>query len=376
VAQSKKVEIHQAQIGRDFTVRMGNEREDDDFELGRTDAVRFDQLDTARIADLWRRITGREPTMADVSSVQDRLQSGRLIWQDGKDGKYFATHLGVLLLYPEPTATFPQARISAEAYLQRHEQEPLPTTPNDFIETREPLQDAIESVVGFIRRNTKSSFRIEGLDRVQITEYPEEAVREALVNAVAHRNYTRRGEPVRVKLFKNDRITIRSPGTLMEGLSLSKLKRGRYEAKSRNPLLATYLSRYERLEQRGRGIQLMKEKMANHGLDEPEFDLQDGWFEVALIGPGESLDQVKSSQVAWQIPPGTRNKLSARQKKIVAHVLSDGHVTTSWCMEEFDVVRDTAHRDLAGLVKLGVLSREGRGRATKYVLAVEAPTED
>lgn len=122
VAQSKKVEIRQAQIGRDFTVRMGNEREDDDFELGRTDAVRFDQLDTARIADLWRRITGREPTMADVSSVQDRLQSGRLIWQDSREGQHFATHLGVLLLYPEPTTTFPQARISAEDYLQRHDE--------------------------------------------------------------------------------------------------------------------------------------------------------------------------------------------------------------------------------------------------------------
>ena len=312
--------------------------------------------------------------MADASVVQDRLLSGHLIWQDGKDGQFFATHLGVLLLYPEPTATFPQARISAEAYLQQHDEDPLPTTPNDFLETSEPLPDAIESVVAFIRRNTKSSFRIEGLDRVQINEYPEEAVREALVNAVAHRDYTRRGEPVRVKLFRNDRIAFHSPGTLMEGLTVAKLNRGRYDAKSRNPLLATYLSRYERLEQRGRGIQLMKEKMTNHGLDDPVFDSEDGWFRVELIGPGESLDKVKSSQVAWGISEATKTKLSARQKKIVAQVLAEGEVTTRWCIDNLGVVRDTAHRDLTALVDFGVLKREGRGRATKYVLASAPPT--
>ena len=375
MTDSKRIEIGHAEIGRDFNVRMGDEQEVDEFELSRTDAVHYEQLEPAVIADLWRRITGREPTIGDASSVKDRLKSGHLIWQAGRGGEFFATNLGVLLLYREPTATFPQARISAEAYLQRHDDPLLPTTPNDYIETSEPLPTAIESVVAFMRRNTKESFRIDGLDRVQITEYPEEAVREALVNAVAHRDYARRGEPVRVRVFKNDRITFRSPGTLMQGLTLAKLKSGRYDAKSRNPLLATYLSKYERLEQRGRGIQLMKDKMAGHGLDEPVFDLRDGWFEVALIGPGECLDKVKSSRAVWQIPPRTRKRLSARQEAIVAHALAEGRVTTSWCINELKVARDTAHRDLTTLVELNILSREGRGRASLYVLAATAPSE-
>ena len=373
MAVSKKVEIHHPEIGRDFTVQLGNERVDDDFELGRTDFVRYDQLDVKRIGDLWERITGSQPTLADESRVRDRLQSGHLIWQKENDGPFFATNVGILLLYPEPTVTFPQARISVEAYLQCHDDHPLPTTPNDFLETTEPLSTAIESVIAFIRRNTKNSFRIVGIDRIRVTEYPEEAVREALVNAVAHRDYSRGGEPVRVKLFKDDRITIRSPGALLKGVTIAKLKSGKYDAKSRNPLLATYLSRFERLEQRGRGIQLMKEKMKDHGLQEPEFDLQNEWFEVTLVGPGENLDNIKSSQVVWQISPSNKEKLNDCQNRIVAHVLAEGSVTTKWCIQTCDVVRDTAHRHLKQLVKLKILQQEGRGRATRYVLNPTQP---
>ena len=50
------------------------------------------------------------------------------------------------------------------------------------------------------------------------------------------------------------------------------------------------------------------------------------------------------------------------------HVLESGSVATSWCMTQLKVVRDTAHRDLVGLVGLGVLSRRGHGRGVTYVL--------
>jgi len=60
----------------------------------------------------------------------------------------------------------------------------------------------------------------------------------------------------------------------------------------------------------------MKERMASHGLGEPVFDMRDGWLGSALVGPGKSLDRVKSSQVAWPIPAGTRKELSNRQEKM------------------------------------------------------------
>ena len=247
MTHSKNVEIRQAHVEGDFTVSLGNERADDGFDVARTDAVRYGQFDVTLISDLWRRITGEEPTMAEASAVQDRFRSGQLVWQDS-DGQLYATNLGILFLYPEPTAPLPQARICCEAFLQKCN-DTLPTTPNDYLETEQPLPTAIESALGFIRRNTKGSFRIDGLDRVHVTEYPDKAVREALVNAVAHRDYTRSGERVRVKVFKDDRIVIRSPGKLMKGLTVAKLRSGDYNAKSRNPYLAAYLSKYMRLEQ-------------------------------------------------------------------------------------------------------------------------------
>lgn len=66
------------------------------------------------------------------------------------------------------------------------------------------------------------------------------------------------------------------------------------------------------------------------------------------------------------------SSLSERQRKILAHALEAGSVTTGWCIEALGVVRDTAHRDLLGLLELKLLIRKGSGRGTEYVPAEPA----
>lgn len=68
-------------------------------------------------------------------------------------------------------------------------------------------------------------------------------------------------------------------------------------------------------------------------------------------------------------------QLSQRQREIVLHVAEVGSVTTGWCMESLDIVRDTAHRDLVDLVKRGVLARRGAGRGATYVLTERKPDD-
>jgi hypothetical protein len=67
------------------------------------------------------------------------------------------------------------------------------------------------------------------------------------------------------------------------------------------------------------------------------------------------------------IAPSVEGRLNKRQKQIIAHVLSAGYVTSGWCRKRFNVVYDTAQRDLLGLVDLNILKQTGRGRTTKYV---------
>ena len=65
--------------------------------------------------------------------------------------------------------------------------------------------------------------------------------------------------------------------------------------------------------------------------------------------------------------PAVEAQLNERQRRILAHALEIGSVTTRWCMETMGVARDTAHRDLVALVELDLLVRKGAGRATRYV---------
>ena len=66
-------------------------------------------------------------------------------------------------------------------------------------------------------------------------------------------------------------------------------------------------------------------------------------------------------------------QLNDRQKRIVLQVLKEGAVTSGWCTRQFEVVYDTANRDLKGLIELQVLQRQGRGRAVRYVLKERKP---
>lgn len=108
-------------------------------------------------------------------------------------------------------------------------------------------------------------------------EYPEEAVREAIVNAVAHRNYEDRSRTIMVEVFF-DRVVISSPGPPPPPLTLAKLRRGKYRPCSRNSVLAQSLALLKLMEQRGSGFSRMKSTMLDHGLDAPEFDMVDGYY--------------------------------------------------------------------------------------------------
>lgn len=114
----------------------------------------------------------------------------------------------------------------------------------------------------------------------------------------------------------------------------------------------------------------MREVMIDHGLDKPEIDSYTGYFQVIFWGPGDDIDKIRVSakDVGQIIPPSIEGKLNDRQKKIIAHILKEGFVTSGWCKKQFQVVYDTVNRDLTELMKLKVVERTGKGRSTRYVL--------
>jgi ATP-dependent DNA helicase RecG len=138
--------------------------------------------------------------------------------------------------------------------------------------------------------------KVVGLNRVRLDEYPVEAIREAFVNAVAHRQYDDAGRKIILEVFA-DRVIVSSPGLPPEPITLSKLRKGNYRPCSRNPVLAQCLSYFHRIEERGSGFLRMRDQMLNHGLDQPLLDTNTGYFQVHSPDPATT-----SIASAWRKP--------------------------------------------------------------------------
>lgn len=298
-----------------------------------------------------------------ISAVRGALRRRGYLWRD-EDENYFATAAGIVLFASDPSVHFSHTRVEIAAYSGKKRNAAL----LDHATLRLPIPTAIDETVSFIRKNTRQPLRIVGLKKVPVDEYPEEALREALVNALAHRDYEDTSARVMIDLFK-DRIEISSPGSLAGNLTITKLRGGSARSRSRNPGIAQGLVFLHRMEERGTGIQRMKNAMLNHGLDKPKLTLDDDIFTVMLPGPGEDLDRIRTPKDDGAgIPPSVEAKLNKRQKKILNEVVKNGSVTTKWCKDTFGVVQDTAARDLKKLTQLKLLESRGKGRGTHYVL--------
>ncbi|MBI5896073.1 MAG: recombinase family protein, partial [Desulfobacterales bacterium] len=200
-----------------------------------------------------------------------------------------ATAAGIVLLAKDPSAVFPQCRILADAYRGAEPD----GAPRDHEDIRGAMPQAIERAIAFIDRNTRHPMRIVGLNRVRLDEYPVDGLREALVNAAAHRLYEDAGRKILLEVF-SDRIVLSSPGLPPKPLTLASLRKGKYRPCSRNPVLAQCLSYFHRIEERGSGFRRMHDQMLNHGLDQPLLSTEMGYFQVTFPGPGENIERLRA----------------------------------------------------------------------------------
>lgn len=308
-------------------------------------------------------------TAADTAERNSRsagqaLHARGLAVRGPEPDEFLATAAACLLFGYRPANRFPHCEILADAYDDIR----VTGRPKGQIGINAPLPLALDQALKFVDDHTFHPHRVVGLNNVRLDEYPASALREVLVNAVAHRSYDDASRKIFVRIFR-DRIEVASPGYPPQPLTLAKLRRGGYRPCSRNPLIAQTLATLSMMEQRGTGFARMREAMLNHGLDEPKIGRQDGFFVVTLPGPAGNYDRIKvSTEVSGAVTPAIEARLNERQKSILAHVLSAGTVTRGWCVAEFEVANDTAGRDLKILLELGLLKAQGKGRAAHYVI--------
>lgn len=332
------------------------------FERQRLDLLPWDQIQMAIASQVVSKAEERPVSNLRPDDIRRSLWQRGYLWRNDAN-EYFATAAGMLLLAPDPSKFFAHCRILMAFFSGMVRT----ANPQDHQTIRKPLPTAIDDAVAFIRKNTRHPLRVVGLQRIEVDEYPEAALREALVNALAHRDYEDSGRRVNIDIF-HDRIEIVSPGPLAGNLTLAKLRAGRARSRSRNPNIAQGLVFLGRMEERGTGIQRMQDAMLDHGLERPVFTMVDDEVIVTLPGPGNDLDRIRTPEIAGPgLSPAVEARMNKRQKIIHEEAVRNGSVTTGWCIKQFGVARDTAIRDMNGLVDLQLVEPRGRGRGRHYV---------
>jgi ATP-dependent DNA helicase RecG len=152
----------------------------------------------------------------------------------------------------------------------------------DRADLRGTLPEMIDEAEKFVRRNIRLIGVREGFQRVDRLEYPLVAVREAITNAVAHRDYAIEDSTIRVAIF-DDRIEVYSPGGLPPGVTVDNIE-GNHVL--RNRVIANLLYDMGYIEKWGSGVIAMKRAMRAWGLPDPKFE-DFGTVRVTLYGPGK-----------------------------------------------------------------------------------------
>ena len=215
--------------------------------------------------------------------------------------------------------------------------------------------DLIDWAQDFVLRNIRMAiWLVPGqVQREEKYEYPPDAIREAIANAVVHRDYESPSK-VQVRVFDN-RVEVWSPGVLPEEITIEDLKR-EHRSLPRNPLLFKQLFWVKYVEDVGGGTLDMINWCREWGLPEPEFKFITGAFVVVFSLPPPFEDMEKLS-------------LNERQIHAVDYVVKKGSISNKEYQKITNISRKTATRDLTDLLKKSILRREGKGkRDIRYTL--------
>ena len=324
------------------------------FELIANEKVTLKDIDHI-LVDQFIRQRQQSGRLFDISNEELLANIGCLV---KKDNQYMPTNAGVLLFCQTPQLFILQSEVICVRFKG--------TDVIGYIDRKDlsgPLPKMVEDAEAFIRKHMKVGGKIVGFRRVDYPEYPIEAVREIILNAVIHRDWSLTGQQIRIFMFDN-RIEVHSPGKLMPGISVEQLRKGESRSVLRNPAIVEVFKDLGFIEKLGSGIPRVLRLLKEHGLEKPEFSESELEFTVTLYGPGgeESMESETEELL---------KTLNPRQQSLEKYFLENERLTIQdFCKMHPEVTRRTLIRDLNDLVKKGILKRHGVKRGTYYTLSL------
>jgi ATP-dependent DNA helicase RecG len=231
-----------------------------------------------------------------------KLLSIGILTQKGK--KIVATNGGIILFgKPEIRQQFfPFAEIKCARFAG--------TTRAEFIDRLEiegSILSAIDEVPKFIRRNTKMAGKFGAMRRQDISEYPTDGIREALINALVHANYEIAGTRFFIAIY-DDKLEIQNPGIMPPGMSIDQFKAG--VSRIRNPVIARVFGELDLIEEWGSGYKRIKEACQKEGYPEP---IWEEFGTVMRVTFYPHFAQTNTMEPSWH-QVGTKSAPSYRER--------------------------------------------------------------
>ena len=220
----------------------------------------------------------------------------------------------------------------------------------------------LEDAYAYINQFNYTRSEFPGLERVDTRDYPPEAVREALLNAVIHREYGI-GGPTLISIF-DDRIEFVTIGGLVKGLSLADIKLG--VSMLRNKNLANVFYRLHLIEAYGTGLLKIDECYADCAV-KPQLLATDNAFKLVLPNINFAAKRVKNYSLADESK--TASKKEERYQIVLELARQNSLVTRSMIEKALHVSTSTAVLVLKKMLQLGLLKKYGEGRNVSYSLA-------
>lgn len=347
----KIIEQENAQFLKQALTRKKEKEEEDlrtplEMPIARYDVSRFSDIALQKFiteAKLAFKIT-------DESFLEYIADFGAMEWND-KSNKFIPTGFGILLFGKNPRSKYPQAVLKAHVTYGNKKIEP-----KDFPEPLVLLPDLIEEWLHKVLPLAKDTSRFK---RKDVAEFPTKVLREAIVNAIVHRDYKNTSAKCELKIDDN-KIIVNSPGEPLPAISLEELNSFEAPSLSRNPILTYAFSLMDYVEEKGFGMAAFKSLKDEYGLPTPHYSFKNPF--LALTFP-RNIEAIKEVIDKEEIQELSKNELVSFEI-----FRSNKPISKLEFVEYSGLATRTAERLIKRFVDLKLIRIEGSGRSTKYII--------
>ena len=222
---------------------------------------------------------------------------------------------------------------------------------SDDAEYMGSLVKLLDSALNFVKLNTKKKWKKAPEGRIEMPEYDEISIREAIVNALIHRQYSNVGAEVTIDIY-DDRIVVTSPGPMASGMIFSGEPNAEVPSIRRNPILADIFARMKFMDRRGSGINKIKNgtnRLFDDGNNHVEFNATDTHFSVVIY----NANYEKGKEIV---------------KEIVKEIEINPSISVKELSSKLKVSERTIRYEIDKLRNKGIIEREGSTKSGKWII--------